>query len=436
MKIKFIIIYVISLIFTISCTKEIVSNDIAIEQSDEKNILEFSILAERNGALLTDAQAIIDEDTKTINIVMPYGISLESLQPSIVYTENASIYPDPLQAQDFSIPVVYTITAEDGTEVMYQVFVTAAAVSQKVALIALIEANPDNSLEWDLLESDIGTWEGVTVSNGQVTELTLVNKNIKVIPPEIGSLYYLTKLTLNENQITEIPEEISLLYNNLESFNIGANRMTTVPPELFELTNLVWLGIAYNSISEIPEGLSKLEFLKTIYLSGNNLTEFPEELLALPDLEEVYINSNDLVAIPEELNTLNWEVFNLGNNPITALPEQIFEMPELTQLILSNMGLTNFPAGITSLKKIENLNASNNSITTVDAELGELTTLKYLSLENNQIVEIAPEIGNLTNLTILRLQNNLIEIIPKEVCDLIELGVEIERDETAVCEEL
>jgi hypothetical protein len=66
--------------------------------------------------------------TGTITLTLPYGAALNGLRPDIVH-DGTGIYPDPGEEQDFSVPVDYTVSAEDGTTRTYTVTVTNAALS-------------------------------------------------------------------------------------------------------------------------------------------------------------------------------------------------------------------------------------------------------------------------------------------------------------------
>ena len=65
-----------------------------------------------------------------ISLTVPYGTSLAALTPTIVIT-GASVSPASDVAQDFSSPVIYTVTAADGSTKEYTVTVTAAISSAR-----------------------------------------------------------------------------------------------------------------------------------------------------------------------------------------------------------------------------------------------------------------------------------------------------------------
>ncbi len=84
-----------------------------IRKSSEAQILDFS---------LPDAQltGFIIEEENLVGLVAG-GMDLNNLIPLISVSPHATISPDPSTAQNFNDPVVYTVTADDGTEVEYTV---------------------------------------------------------------------------------------------------------------------------------------------------------------------------------------------------------------------------------------------------------------------------------------------------------------------------
>ena len=88
--------------------------------SSAKEILSFSI-GDRVGV-------ITDTD---ITVTMPFGSSVTDLSPTIVISDKASIDPASGDAQNFRSPLVYTVTAEDGSTKEYTVTVAVAASDSK-----------------------------------------------------------------------------------------------------------------------------------------------------------------------------------------------------------------------------------------------------------------------------------------------------------------
>ncbi|MBO4328302.1 MAG: DUF5018 domain-containing protein [Bacteroidales bacterium] len=96
-----------SLIILAGCNKE----------SSEKQILSFKFAA-------LDVQATITESPKAVVAIVPFGTDVTSLVPIITISEKATISPASGVVTDFTNPVVYTVTAEDGSKATYTATVT------------------------------------------------------------------------------------------------------------------------------------------------------------------------------------------------------------------------------------------------------------------------------------------------------------------------
>lgn len=86
-------------------------------ESSDANIMSFSLTEE------TVVAAIVT-DTRSVQSTLVFGTTLSALEPVISISAEASI--SPTGAQDFSVPVVYTVTAEDGSTQNWTVTVTVA----------------------------------------------------------------------------------------------------------------------------------------------------------------------------------------------------------------------------------------------------------------------------------------------------------------------
>ncbi len=71
---------------------------------------------------------VLNEAEGTISVALPYGTHIRNLAPAVEHT-GASLRPAPGLARDFSKPVVYTVTASDGSARDYRVTVTVAEPS-------------------------------------------------------------------------------------------------------------------------------------------------------------------------------------------------------------------------------------------------------------------------------------------------------------------
>jgi leucine-rich repeat protein SHOC2 len=377
----------LALVFT-SCSKD---EDIApVVKSSDKQITSFVFLLTTN-PIEVNVVGLVDEETKTITATMPPGTNISGLLPEIVISPGAEVSPN--TAQNFTNPVDYTITAEDGSKVVYTATVTAA-LSQRQILQAILDANPANTLGWNLQNTtELGALVGIrTDVEGNIIELVLPSKELTHCPPEIGQLTTLTFLALSYNQITSIPPEIGQL-TKLTRLDFARNQLTSIPPEIGQLTKLTSLGLYENQLSSIPPEIGNLSNLTTLLLYENQLTSIPVEIGNLTNLKELVLRINHITTIPTEFG-------NLSN---------------LTTLDLSQNQLTSIPPEIGQLTNLESLNLNFNQLISVPKEIGLLTDLQSLSLFKNQLTSIPEEIGFLTELTGLDIRINNLTTFPDAV---------------------
>ena len=81
---------------------------------NEKSILSFTI---------DGVEGEINEVAKTVTLLMPEGTDVTELVPTIEVSEGATVSPASGEAQDFTNPVTYTVTALNGTTAVYTVTV-------------------------------------------------------------------------------------------------------------------------------------------------------------------------------------------------------------------------------------------------------------------------------------------------------------------------
>jgi len=86
------------------------------EESSDKKITAFSFATPQ-------ANGEIDEKAKTISVSVPNGTDVTALVPTISISEKATVSPASGVAQNFTDPVIYTVTAENGSTAEYTVTV-------------------------------------------------------------------------------------------------------------------------------------------------------------------------------------------------------------------------------------------------------------------------------------------------------------------------
>jgi len=310
------------------------------------------------------------------------------------------------------------------------------SAGDRAALVALYHATDGeswtNNENW-LTDEPLGAWHGVTVSDGRVTGVSLVDNRLwGPIPPELGTLSRLGVLSFANNRLQgHIPPELGDLSNlrqldfagnwlegpippeigsllGLRSLNLSHNQLTgPIPPEFGNLSRLTRMNLRLNRLTgPIPPELGNLSSLVALYLSDNRLTgPIPPELGNLSSLRwSLDLSNNRLTGpIPPELGnlfSLRWSLYLSGNRLTGPIPPELGKLSRLWWLNLSSNRLTGpIPPELGNLVSLEDLYLDNNSLTgPIPLELGKLSYLGSLSLANNQLTGPIPE--SFTNLTL------------------------------------
>ena len=96
-------------------------NQVAVKSS-QKAITTFSFQG-----MSPAVTGTIDNNAHTINLAVPKNTDVKNLVPTITTSNKATISPAAGSAQNFSSPVIYTVTAEDGSSQSYVVRVTVSS---------------------------------------------------------------------------------------------------------------------------------------------------------------------------------------------------------------------------------------------------------------------------------------------------------------------
>ncbi|UOB19187.1 leucine-rich repeat domain-containing protein [Abyssalbus ytuae] len=420
-------------------TQAIYKISVEIALNNATQITGFVFKEGDNKALNEDVTAEIDHDNHTIIASIPASIDVTSLTPSIEVSEGAAVSSS--GPQECSNEIIYTVTAQDDTQVAYTFTFKFTATTEKEVLIAIYKSNPCNTLGWDITIEDLSEWTGITLDDeGKVIQLSLYDEievdgyGLTILPAEIGKLRSLEKLNLSGNKITELPTEIGKLLK-LKHLDLKYNPLSELPTEISLLANLQILYLFETKLIEFPKQILQLTNLEKLDLSGNQITSLPIEIGLLTNLETLLLSNIHLVKFPGEILQLtNLEKLNLSGNQITSIPTEIEKLISLVELDLSKTHLVKFPGEILQLTNLEKLNLSGNQLTSIPTEIGELTSLVELDLQNTTLTSIPSEIGLLTSLEFLFLEDNQLTSIPAQVCDLKNKGTIIYNDKDVTCE--
>lgn len=124
-------------------------------------------------------------------------------------------------------------------------------------------------------------------------------------------------------------------FSQSRSLDLGRLGLTSLPPEIAQLTQLEKLSVFYNHLTFVPEAVYQLPRLKVLLLHWNQLTCLPEQLGNLCQLEELTLCFNQLKELPQTINKLSkLRVLHLHHNELTSLPYSLNNLPCLEKITL------------------------------------------------------------------------------------------------------
>ena len=344
--------------------------------SSEKQIISFRFVRIDNAGVTVDIPGEIDLEAKTIAAEMPSGTEVLALEPEVEISDKATY--EPTGPQDFTKPINYTVTAEDGTRTVYTATVNITLTDKEILLL-ISEVNPRNALNWNK-DDDISDWKEVKLNdNGDVVNLILETDSLTVLPPEIGQLITLEILSLSDNQLDVLPPEIGQL-SHLKHLFLGGNKLGDLPSEIWQLVNLTTLDLGNNLMSSIPAEIGQLGNLENLYLQNNDeLDTLPVEVWQLVNLTDLWLSHNEFASIPPEIGQLsNLKDLHLQYNFIENIPPELGLLSGLEKLRLADNGLTTIPI------EVCNLDVSRGGETQVDIVPGVLCEVVLEPLRSKQ----------------------------------------------------
>lgn len=218
----------------------------------------------------------------------------------------------------------------------------AFSVNNKGELTGLILKTTEKpNLDWDLILKckflEVLHLEGFKLEHVPdevfaitgLTNLKLINLQLKEISGNICNLGLLKNLDISYNQICELPNNISDLIN-LKSLVLKNNKFTFFPEEIFKFFNLESLSLGDNSIELIPSDIACLKKLKILDISFNRISVLPTKIFKLKKLFILAVNDNNINCIPEAIGYSDkLEFLKLSSNKIKKLPDSLLKLEKL-----------------------------------------------------------------------------------------------------------
>jgi hypothetical protein len=160
--------------------------------------------------------------------------------------------------------------------------------------------------------------------------------NLTEFPREILDLAdSLELLILSNNRLSKLPEDFAKL-KKLKIVFFNQNAFETFPSVLAQCPNLSMISFKSNRLKEIPTGAlagSLAPNLRWLILTDNQLTSLPPEIGNLTRLQKLMLAGNALTSLPSEMaHCHNLELIRLSANRLSILPDWLLSLPRLSWL--------------------------------------------------------------------------------------------------------
>ena len=164
--------------------------------------------------------------------------------------------------------------------------------------------------------------------------------------------------------------------------------------------------------------------ITVILLEQNSLDSVPIELFRLPNVIEINLSNNHLTKLPELQGYSSWECvqleeLNLNRNLLVKLPSYIWTLPGLIKLSVSHNKLESLlpDRGREIDDKmlsftLESIDFSHNQLKVLPRFVFDLQSLKKVTLHHNSLDALPETLWSCTTLQELIVSNNLLTSLP------------------------
>jgi len=131
-------------------------------------------------------------------------------------------------------------------------------------------------------------------------------------------------MDLSDCQLIQVPDAIYMMMRvrdiQLTACNLSSNVITKIPPKFpTNFNSITDLNLSHNRMSSLPEEISQCTQLETVDLSYNTFISLPNCLFNLPKINQINAKKNFIAEIEVELLSTcgSLESLNLEENPLT-----------------------------------------------------------------------------------------------------------------------
>ena len=200
----------------------------------------------------------------------------------------------------------------------------------------------------------------------------------------------------NDYKVVALPNSLVDEMTGLRKVFIRNCNLTTLPPRMEKLTEMVDFEISFNRLEEFNVDVLKWEKLDKLYLMYNNISKYNEQALwTHPELTGLGLLKNSIQMPAGKIHMRSLNFLHLGENNI-ALTKTFGTdvMPNLLFLYLNGNPLEKFPDESLKAKLID-LGISGCNLKSLPSYLSEFKELRYLDARDNNITMVDDDLKKL-----------------------------------------
>ncbi|MBL7934118.1 MAG: leucine-rich repeat domain-containing protein [Bacteroidia bacterium] len=215
--------------------------------------------------------------------------------------------------------------------------------------------------------------------------------------------------------------------SDLQALKLSGNEITEYPKDFSSLVNLLYFASYNNRFSHFPENLKGFYMLQYLELQHTAIDSIPASIAYLSRLQSFkFGNTDDTLSLPTTLKFLkNLKDISIENCVMDSFPKQLFNVPGLNYLNLSNTNTAYLSKHFERFKDLEVLVIENNPINKIPFEIYKARKLRLISFRGNKLTKIPDSISQLEHLSLLDLRGNPIDPSEIEVIRAMLPGCEV-----------
>ncbi|XP_033880708.3 leucine-rich repeats and immunoglobulin-like domains protein 3 [Acipenser ruthenus] len=274
--------------------------------------------------------------------------------------------------------------------------------------------------------------------------LDLSNNNIVEVKATSFTQLQLKYLYINSNKIASLePGCFDSLSSSLQILKLNRNRISSIPPKIFKLSQLQQLELNRNRIKKV-DGLSfhGLSSLKSLKIQRNGISKLMDGAFwGLSSMEVLQLDYNNLTEVSKGwlYGLLMLQQLHLSQNAISRIEPDAWEFcQKLSELDLTSNQLTRLDeSSFVGLSLLGELHIGNNKVSFIaDGAFRGLSSLYTLDLKNNEISWTIEDMNGafsaLDKLRKLVLQGNRIRSITKKAFSGLDVLEHLDLNNNAI----